>query len=298
MRIILSIMILALCLTSCSSNTIISDSFDNRTQPLSQKNSPTQSNELLNEVNYVNQFETFHCTSVEEIYDILENISTEMSTEIKEIENMYISDISNVTLVQQNELKNGIFENFRQKLLEENKVMIPFFDNSIAITNSTSEYNIEIYPSGSCLKPWILYYTDCGLLIKTMYYDTAFNEEANQKGASWLKSKLDPYGMNVYNFEEYKQTYLSQGYTYCEHTTVYEKEYTLGDRVVTAMVIDNSERPDYPNVNVYFVYDDIFVCVYGTPEEVENNIGKLTFYEVDLETGTQINDYPGRNQIN
>lgn len=298
MRKILIIAILILSLTSCS---LVNhgETNDCKIETTSKNSNVTNElNEIPNTAQYTNQFDSFRCSSIEEMYRILDDLSIDMTNEIRTIENMFIEDTSKLTLVHDEELEKGIFENFRQNLMYEKKVMIPYINNTQVSLEDDDEYYIEISPSGSCLKPWITYYDQSGLTIKTMYYDDSLSYEANIKGASWLKSVLDPYGMNVYNYEDYKQAYLAQGYTFCENTIVYEKVYDLGDRSVNAMVIDNSGRVDHPNLNVYFVYDDIFACVYGTPEEIDANIGQLTFYEVDLETGIKINDWPGRKLEN
>ena len=86
------------------------------------------------------------------------------------------------------------------------------------------------------------------------------------------------------NFEEENEYLVEEGFSDAAKRTVYEKEYTVEDRSVKAMVVDNSQREyGMPLLSVYIVYDSILVRVEGEPDVVESLLPKLSFKEIDLE---------------
>ena len=202
-------------------------------------------------------------------------------------------------------MENGILGNMIKNLLESKTILIPYYKGE-AVPLDPQKYhnlNIGLVESDACRKPWISY---GGMIdgtihvgIHMMFYDPLLKEEANKKGASWLMSEIYPDGINVYNYEEYDRAFekklLERGIVEKINTTVYEEEYSLGDRDVLALVIDSSKREkEYPVLEVFFVYDDILVKLSGRPEAVENILPDITFYEINMQTGEQLRDKPGR----
>ena len=122
---------------------------------------------------------------------------------------------------------------------------------------------------------------DVYISFNTMYYERALQDEANEKGASWLIAQINPEGINVYNYK----THLSND------KTVYEKELKMGDRDVLAMVIDSSDESE---MGMYFVYDDILSSVWGSSEFLDDILADITFREVSLRTNKPLRDKPGR----
>ena len=172
------------------------------------------------------------------------------------------------------------------------KILFPYFDSQIVTLDTESEQGVLLIESGACRKPWISYNTLFGVVIDIMFYDEAMENEAAEKGAAWLISKLEPNGTNVYNYEETIKSELEQGHMYAKGMMVYEKEYNLDDRSILSMVIDNSAN-EYPLITVYFVYDNILARVYGHPEIVESILPHLSFYEINPNTMEQLSDIPG-----
>jgi hypothetical protein len=166
----------------------------------------------------------------------------------------------------------------KNTLLIEKTMMVPYYrGEEINYRNREGFANITIYAADTFRKPCIIYggLFDSGDVAFTLtYFDRNLVDEANEKGASWLISQLRPAMINLDNYEE---IIMEHGY----NMSVYEKEYQLGDRDVLAMVIDHI-LDDGRSLGMYFVYDDIIVCVNGYMEAVETILPDITFREVSL----------------
>jgi len=231
-------------------------------------------------------FSTLYYESFEDFYQGLNNFPQDKLELIRIAENQTRESTRATTVVSENEKREGIFEHVRNKLLEENTLLFPFYQGKqIQLANQ-----VIFNPSGVFKKPEITFggyaeglYLGFGL----RFYDESLIEEANKRGASWLMSQMEPDGLNVYNYESKRDSA-----TFVDGTkskmTVYEKEYRLGDRDVMAMVIDNSFLSTNPVVTIYFVYDDMLISVNFNPEkvEVEKILAEITFHKVYLPTNT------------
>ena len=67
--------------------------------------------------------------------------------DIRYRENFYIEDTRKNTFVSEDELKNGIFENIRTKLLEEETFLVPYYKGEIVPQEAKSEQNIDDFAS-------------------------------------------------------------------------------------------------------------------------------------------------------
>ena len=224
----------------------------------------------------------------------MENFPADELEKTRGWEMVNMSTICQETHVSEDEEREGIFGYARNKLLEEKTLLMPFYQGEqvpFYIHESTGAASISLNPSGPSRKPEITYGVSF-FTINMYFYDKSLVKEANEKGASWLKSQLQPDGLNVYNYKSYiklEKQYVSSEYWY--DWTVYEKEYRLGDRNVKAMVVDESLRKGAPPlITISFVYDDILINVRCNPEtvDIEKILAEITFRKVYLPTNTPV----------
>ena len=251
----------------------------------SQEQTSEIPHENISDAEYISSFNTFHFDTIAELYQGLRDLNSGVRQSIRDKENQYKEDTLSKTLVTDEERKNGIFENLRNRLLREETLMVPYYlDKEIPPDNRKGYSGISLLGSYFCRKPWIFYsgvIDDTPIGFYTMYYDKNLLDEANKKGASWLISQINPEGINIHNYDKY-YPYVSR---------LYEKNIQLGDREVISMVI---EVNDDPEISIYFVYDDILVSVCRKPEFLEAVLPEITFREVSLTTGKPLRDKPGR----
>ena len=244
----------------------------------------------LSDAQYCSEFGSQYFGSMEELYTGLRDMTDSAVNFIRRREDLYMEDTAAKTRVTEAERKNGIFGNMRETLLTENTLLIPYYKGEVMpLDGGEGRYGIEVVESRACRKPWIIHvgWIDDHLTgLRTMYYDPALVEEANEKGASWLMREINPEGTNVHTYKK-----ISKELDY--PMEVYEQEYTLGDRKVTAMVID-SRRNDGQAITVYFVYDDVLVCAFGRPEYLDKILPDITFREMEFSTNKPLHDRPGR----
>jgi len=249
----------------------------------------------ISDSQYCGSFDAYYYDSIVELYQGLRDFDPNELDSISFMENQYMDDTRAKTHISEDEERNGIFGTMLNKLLTEKTLMFPYYRGTrLPLYEFKGEFegasSIVITPTGPCRKPWINFTFEVNgdsFPVYTMYFDESLMNEANEKGASWLMAQLYPNGTNVHNYEK------SNFEIGRPNRLVYEKEYQLGDRNVMAMVIDNSlEGFDY--LGVYFVYDDILVCIWETPENLESILPDITFREVYLPTNTPLRDEPGR----
>ncbi|MCL1816477.1 MAG: hypothetical protein FWG43_02605 [Clostridiales bacterium] len=279
---------LCVTLTLLAALTVACDSSHDSFQPITPEDDISDA-EYMSDIPY----STFHYNSNDELYRGLRDFDTEIFQYIRSTEDRYMEDTRRKTRVSQGEQENGIFGNMRKKLLAEETIMAPYYQGrEMVYWNREGVSNITLFVSDSFRKPSILYHgkfdivnignTNINFYVK--YYDEALLEEANEKGASWLINQLDPTAVNPHNYRDH----------YSDNTTVYEQEIQLGDRYVTAMIIDHSQGAMGPALIIYFVYDDILVCVDCHPNALETILPDITFCEVSLPTNRPLRDRPGR----
>ena len=271
---VITILIIGICLIACSSEKIPEN---------------LDSNEISNS-EYSNLFGSYSYDSIEDFYRGLRDFEPFEIEEISFRENRYMENTRSRTHVTEAEEINGIFGNMRNQLLVEKTIMVPYYRNKPVPRYSMEEaYYILLSESYYCRKPWIEFACEVNGVyfgFDTMYYDKKLLDEANQKGASWLMSQIDHDGLNVYN---YKQHNAKDG----TNVIVYEKEFRLGDRDVLAMIMDCT-LDEFYSLGVYFVYDDILVCVWNRIENLETILPDITFREVNFTTNTPLRAEPGR----
>lgn len=227
------------------------------------------------------QFPSYYYTSWEDFHSGLVNFPVDELSEIQYLEKCFMAYTLKTTYVSADEQKNGIFENARRRL-SKTKVLLPYYQDQPLPLDNEYGYSIKLSVADIARKPWVSCYTTLDVGFSFMSLDPALVSEANDKGASWLFSVLEPDAMNVDNYEEICEKLVSEGIMSMENTVVYEKEYSLQDRDVTAMVIDHSLDENYPSLITYFVYDDLLVCLTGRPDKVEAFLPEFAFIETEI----------------
>lgn len=284
----IAVIFLVISITACTQKQISNDS--NSIEKESLDNSSSHSQDGISDNSYSNMFRSFSYESVEELYIGLRDFDSDDLNNISFIENEYMEDTRNKTFVSKDEEKNGIFGDMRNKLLTERTLMMPYYKGEkIPFRNKEGSSNIKLYAADYARKPIINFSNEIDgvyFIFHTTYFDDALITDANEKGASWLISQINPEGVNV---DTYKKINLEFGI----NISVYEKEFRLGDRYVLATIID--ETPNGVNsIGLYFVYDDILVFVRNTLEVLETILPNITFREVDFPTNTPLRETPGR----
>ncbi len=227
--------------------------------------------------------------SLEDFYDYLNDMTDSVLENIKCKEIEYYGKVAKLTT---DEIENGIIGDMRRTILESKKIYFPYVDGKPAEISvgygdesSPGQY-LTLEENGLGYRPWIEYsltYNGESYYagVDFMKYDSALIDEANEKGASWLISELDPNALNVYNYENQRAEFIKQGYNSFENLKVYEKEYAIGDRTVNAMVIDYGSE-EHPTRTIYFVNEDVVARVDGTTENVEAILPRLTLQKIDF----------------
>jgi len=249
------------------------------------------SSPVVSDAEYSSLFESYIFDSVEDMYLGFHDIDEGTLDSIRRREGYHIDSTRRRTRVTREEQNEGIFGHMRNRLLREGTLMVPFYQGEqLPLRDREGFANITVFESMAVRKPWIVYHgliDDEPIFFETMYYDRSLMDEANEKGASWLLSQINPDGTNVYNFEENQ----IDGMT----TTVYEREISLGDRNVLAMASDAVFDDGEFSTIFYFVYDDILVIVWrASPDFLEAALPYITFQEVDFSTNKPLRTTPGR----
>ena len=267
--VILALMSLIFIMTSCS---------DTQSLPANENPQPeeVQGDTPALKYNYYSSFE--------EMFQGLRDFSEGELEYIRSYE--YINETQKTTRITEDERKNGIFGNFRKKLLEEETLLLPCYQGKeipLKISdNGTTQ--VSLAERGNYNKPSIGFVgtvEDMWIAFTMQAYDKSLIGEANEKGAPWLILQMVP-GVKLPNYEE------DSGGTY------YEKEYQLADRRVNAWVYDTSMVLDLPRIAITFIYDDMLIKICSTPETIHKILPDLSFYEVHLPTGTKLRETPGR----
>lgn len=210
-----------------SSCTYTPTTFEN-SESSSEVEKHVQDHEKLTDAEYANLFPSFYYSSWKELYMGLKNISEEELSDIRNLENRFIDDTCEVTYVsEEREQRNGIFESMREQMLENTEMLLPYYQNQPLPLNNEYEYSLELSVADTARKPWISCYTTLGIGFRMMFCDPDLVDKANEKGASWLLSVLEPDAMNVYNYEEIRDKVVSDGTLPDYNVVVYEKEYKL-----------------------------------------------------------------------
>jgi len=260
--------------------------------------------EGISDAAYCDLFSAFPYNSIEDLYQGLRDLDADELESVRFREDQQMEYTRQKTRVTEDELKDGIFGSMRNKLLKEDTLMVPYYQGKeLPLDDEVGYSSITIYESQACRKPWINFRGKIGnefIFFNTMYYDKTLMEEANEKGASWLMSQINPEGINVYNYKERqgsKAYNIETGQYESTTFTAYERVVRLGDRDVLAMVFEHIFENGKPllEATLYFVYDDILVCAWrATPEFMEILLADITFREVSFSTNTPLREEPGR----
>ena len=252
----------------------------------------------ISNADYCRWFPIFSYNSVEDLYTGIRDIHEHQLNMINNWENEWMDDTLSKTRVTKDERRNGIYGNVRNRLIAEKRMLIPYYQGE-PLPLIPKNGGITVMLTDHFRKPWISYVADSDVVgvvaFCMMFIEEGLVNEANEKGASWLMSKIEPDGVNVYNYDtirwedtpEFPEISGTRIYS-----DAYEKEYRLGDRTVSAMVVEKIKFNERPRI--FFVYDDILVMACGDREDVEAILPDITFFEVDLPTNTAVRKTPGR----
>ena len=175
-----------------------------------------------------------------------------------------------------NEKVNGVFNEFRNKILTEGKIINPLIDGKELTIDESSDNNVCILVSNACARPWITFNSDL-VEIRLTYLDDEIAEEANAKGCSWLKEKLEPGSLNTYNYLEYREKYTEEGLEQLATITVTEETVMFDGKEIKALVLSSLNGTlDREVVTVWVVSGDVCAAVGGFPEDVWDVIERMT----------------------
>ena len=240
---------------------------------------------------YLN-FSLFSYYSFAEFYRELKNMPEDI---LKEIQGIEKENARKDIHISREEEQYGLFGFVRNKLLEEKKLLFPFFKGEQVplLRKISAEHNYEIpciqlSRLGANGKPSISYsviFNNISTLFSIQFYDETFIKDANEKGASWLIAQISPDALNVHNYEKHNKVasdFRVDGVK--DKTVVYEKEFQLGDRKVLAMVTDRTFEPGWPITIICFVYDNMLVEVSFIPEDgdIAENLRDITFHKINF----------------
>ncbi len=176
----------------------------------------------------------------------------------------------------ENEKKNGVFASFRSKILSEHKVAVPVIDGKWLLDDVT------LLVSNACARPWISFLNDL-VEVRLTYLDDDIAEEANAKGCSWLKEKLEPGSRNTYNYLEYREKYIAEGIGQLATIMVTEVPVTFDGKETKALVSSYLNGTlDREVVTVWVVSGNTLAAVGGFPEDVWDVISRMSIGYVDM----------------
>ncbi len=176
----------------------------------------------------------------------------------------------------ENEKKNGVFNEFRNRILTEEKIIIPLIDGKELPFGENRNDNVAIHIFDVCARPWISFSNDL-VEIRLTYLDDGIAEEANAKGCSWLKEKLEPGSCNTYNYMEYREKYAAEGIGQLATITVTEETVTFDGKETKALVSSYlNGTGDKELVTVWVVSGNTLAAVGGFPEDVWDVIERMT----------------------
>ena len=179
----------------------------------------------------------------------------------------------------ENEKKNGVFNEFRNRILTERKITVPLIDGKELPDDENRDDNVCILVSNACARSWISFRKDL-VEIRLTYLDDEIAAEANEKGCSWLEEKLEPGSPNTYNYMEYREKYAAEGIGQLATLTVTEETVTFDGKETGALVSSYlNGTGDKDLVTVWVVSGNTLAAVGGFPEDVWDVIGRMTLGE-------------------
>lgn len=120
--------------------------------------------------------------------------------------------------------------------------------------------------------------------IRLTYLDDEIAEEANAKGCSWLKEKLEPGSLNTYNYLEYREKYIEEGLEQLATITLTEETVMFDGKEIKTLVLSSLNGTlDREVVTVWVVSGDVCAAVGGFPEDVWDVIERMTFGRHEFE---------------
>ena len=181
------------------------------------------------------------------------------------------------------EKQNGVFNEFRDRILNEGKIEIPLIDGKELPYDENRNDNVTIHIFGACARPWIAFRKDL-VEIRLTYLDDDIAEDANAKGCSWLQEKLEPGSCNTYNYMEYREKYIAEGWGQLATITVTEETVTFDGKETKALVSSYlNGTGERELVTVWVVSGNTLAAVGGFPEDVWDVIGRMTIGRHEFE---------------
>jgi len=247
---------------------------------------------------------TMQYNSYEGFRDEFINFDKGILFHISEIEKKYLFETINKTIVSDDEIRYGIFGNFRKNILDNNSIMIPYIDGKSLLGEYNEFTHINLMSSNdSSRKPSIFFSAQHPELsaiypisIYTTYMDPAIAKEAEAKGGTWATSVMFPEAMTTVTYDDWVAYYAAQGIDIAQNASVYEKEYNIGGRTVLTAVYEHNLDKENPSLTIRFTFDDIYVCIMVKSSIAEEVLANFALYECDLNTGKPLRDTPGRSE--
>ena len=142
------------------------------------------------------------------------------------------------------------YTSFLEKIEADKSIPQPMLDNKpITYRNTEGFSNITFFVNELYGLPWIWYFpsvsTGENYYISVTYLPDSIIEKQKNMTASEVIKELSPNSANIDNLGK-------------QHESIYNRQITLSDREVAALVIEYKEDT---RDNIFFVYDDLLVLV-------------------------------------
>ncbi len=271
-------LIILSCLASCTGSQGLSSG------STSQNDSSAENREPFNS-------KTYEYATIDEFYQSIKNMSKEEIDEIKSLEEN-VSLVLKNTHISEDEKQYGMFGYMREKILKEKALLLPFYQEKqieryLSYDEEIPSVTVSLSGAlGKCLISYIGVINDSPLGYQMVFFDKTLEKEANQKGARWLMTRIDPDSMQAYNDElNNERANDTQDDEIKPDKKIYEKKYQLKDREVLAFGFDNSYNSTNPSMQIYFVYDDMLICILTktNESELEDILTHISLEKVSLE---------------
>ena len=159
-------------------------------------------------------------------------------------------DVSSYTIKELKIVMGEAYGRFVDRVNADNSFPQPLIDNKpITYRNKEGFSNITFFVNELYGLPWIWYFPSVSsgenFYISVTYLPDSIIEKQKNMTASEVIKELSPNSANIDNLGK-------------QHESIYNRQITLSDREVTALVIEYKEDT---RDNIFFVYDDLLVLV-------------------------------------
>ncbi len=234
---------------------------------------------------------TYEYATIDEFYQSIKSMSKAEIDGIKSLEENDSLVLKN-THISEGEKQYGMFGYMRENILKEKALLLPFYQRKQIeryLSHDEEMPSVTVSLSGALGKCQISYIgviNDSPFGYQMVFFDKTLEKEANQKGARWLMTQIAPDSMQAYNDAlNSERANDAQNDESKLDKKIYEKKYQLKDREVLAFGFDNSYNSTNPGMQIYFVYDDMLICILTktNESELEDILTHISLEKVSLE---------------